>query len=149
MFHIESQGFPCVSLILIQYHRWQFELQEITIQFDLSFLNVCKYVWIFILLFELFHSIWPTAKQHSALYFWRLTVHSSDFPALSSWHNSLLHELTQHVKGFLVSSPVYPTVILNLFLSASCVSHGDSKFLSFSQLCIPRWPVRGFGLIIC
>ena len=41
------------------------------------------------------------------------------------------------------------TVILNFFLSASCVSHGDSKFISFSQLCIPRWPVRGFALIIC
>jgi hypothetical protein len=41
------------------------------------------------LLFALFHSIWPTAKQHSDLYFWRLTV-------LVNWHNSLLHELTQH-----------------------------------------------------
>jgi hypothetical protein len=44
---------------------------------------------------------------------------------------------------------VYPTVILNLIRSASCVSHGDSKFISFSQLCIPWWPVRSFGLIIC
>ena len=42
---------------------------------------------------------------------------------------------------------MYPTVILNLIRSASCVSYGDSKFLSFGQLCIPRWPVRGFGLI--
>ena len=97
----------------------------------------------------MFHSIWPAAKQHSALYYWRLTVHWSDLPALSSWHNSLLHELTQHVKGFSVSSPVYPSVILNLIRSASCVSHGDSKFISFSQLCIPWWPVRSFGLIIC